>query len=55
LAEENTALETTELQREIELAINLLPEKCRQVFELSRNEDLKYSEIAERMVWLWLV
>ncbi len=49
LAEENTALETTELQREIELAINLLPEKCRQVFELSRNEDLKYSEIAERM------
>lgn len=42
-------LETKELEVEIELALNSLPEKCREVFELSRMEELKYAEIAEKM------
>ncbi|MEP2668407.1 MAG: RNA polymerase sigma-70 factor [Cyclobacteriaceae bacterium] len=42
-------LEVKELEREIELAINTLPEKCRMVFEMSRFEGLKYAEIAVKM------
>jgi RNA polymerase sigma-70 factor (ECF subfamily) len=49
LTEVNSGLETSELEREIEMAIQLLPEKCRMVFELSRKEDLKYAEIAQKM------
>jgi len=44
-----STVETYELEREITFALNTLPKKCRQVFELSRVEELKYSEIAERM------
>jgi len=39
-------LETAELQSRIKSAIMRLPEKCREVFELSRFENKKYSEIA---------
>jgi RNA polymerase sigma-70 factor, ECF subfamily len=39
-------LETAELEEKIRKALLLLPEKCRQVFELSRFEGKKYSEIA---------
>jgi len=42
-------IEVKELSREIEFALNLLPEKCREVFELSRSEELRYSQIAERL------
>ena len=42
-------LEQDEVAGKIEEALNKLPEKCRQVFELSRFEELKYREIAERM------
>lgn len=35
-----------ELQEQIEKAIQELPEKCRSVFEASRNEGLSYMEIA---------
>jgi RNA polymerase sigma-70 factor (ECF subfamily) len=49
IAEENTAMEIAELEKEIEYAINSLPEKCRQIFELSRHEGLKYQEIAEKL------
>lgn len=42
-------MEVAELEKEIELGINSLPEKCRMVFEMSRMEGLKYSEIAEKM------
>lgn len=38
-----------ELYEEINKAIADLPEKCRQVFQLSRDEGLKYHEIAEKM------
>ncbi len=47
--EHSRTMETEELEREIEMAINSLPEKCRQVFELSRFEGLKYAQIAEQM------
>jgi RNA polymerase sigma-70 factor (ECF subfamily) len=45
----NTSLETSELEKEIEIAIETLPEKCRMVFELNRHEGLKYAQIADKM------
>ena len=47
--EENLTLETAELEKEIEMALQSLPEKCREVFELNRQEGLKYAEIAEKL------
>lgn len=38
-----------EIQNQIQQALNQLPEKCREVFELSRFEELKYHEIASRL------
>src|SRR5690606_15933987 len=38
-----------ELQRQLQQALRQLPEKCRTVFQLSRFEELKYQEIAERL------
>jgi len=38
-----------ELTAEIKKAINELPEKCRQIFLMSRNENLKYHEIADKL------
>lgn len=38
-----------ELKNKIENAINELPEKCREVFKLSRFEHLKYQEIADQL------
>ncbi len=37
-----------ELEKKIEDSIQELPEKCREIFLLSREEGLKYHEIAER-------
>lgn len=39
-------LELKELQEQISLALNELPEQCRTIFQMSRFEDLKYREIA---------
>jgi len=39
----------TELKTKIDLAINDLPEKCREIFVLSRYENLKYQEIASKL------
>lgn len=39
----------SELQKRISKAIATLPDKCRMVFLLSREKELKYSEIAEAM------
>ena len=38
-----------ELRERFKRALNLLPEKCRMVFYLSRFEELKYQEIAQRL------
>lgn len=42
-------LEFDELKEKIDLAIQNLPEHCRVVFEMSRFEDLKNREIAEKL------
>lgn len=50
--EEGTAhdfLELEELQSKIKYALDELPEKCRQIFEMSRFEEKKYKEIAEEL------
>ncbi len=43
------SIETKELAIEIDFALNLLPERCREVFELSRFEDMKYAQIATHL------
>ena len=45
---ENT-LETEDLQSKIDNTLDNLPEKCRQVFVLSRFEDMSYKEIATEL------
>jgi RNA polymerase sigma-70 factor (ECF subfamily) len=47
--EQADRLVEVELAAEIRKAINELPEKCRQIFVLSRDENLKYKEIADQM------
>jgi RNA polymerase sigma-70 factor (ECF subfamily) len=42
-------IEENELMVKLYSAIDSLPEKCRQVFELSRFEELKQQEIADRL------
>lgn len=42
-------LEVKELQEKIAIAVKNLPEHCRIVFEMSRFEELKNREIAERL------
>ncbi len=46
---EDTHMEFDELQSKIKEALQVLPPKCRQVFELSRFEEKKYREIAEEL------
>lgn len=36
----------TELERAVRSAVDALPERCREVFQLSRDQGLKYAEIA---------
>lgn len=40
---------TTELQQAINHALDTLPTQCRRVFEMSRVEQLSYSEIADQL------
>lgn len=42
-------VELSELQKELQLAIEALPEQCRIIFQMSRFEELKYKEIADRL------
>ena len=44
----HSLLANKELEEKIEDAIQALPEKCRQIFLLSRKEGLKYNEIASK-------
>ncbi|RZM30575.1 MAG: RNA polymerase sigma-70 factor [Pedobacter sp.] len=45
----NAEIMATELENNIHSAINELPEKCRNVFQLSRFEQMKYQEIADAL------
>lgn len=42
-------LELKELEDRLEAALKELPEKCRTIFQMSRFEELKYQEIADRL------
>ena len=42
-------LETQELQAKIDAGILTLPDRCREIFILSRYEELKYAAIAEKL------
>ena len=42
-------LETAELETRIKKALMQLPERCREIFELSRFENKKYAEIAVQL------
>jgi RNA polymerase sigma-70 factor, ECF subfamily len=41
--------DSSNLEKKIEKALQLLPDQCRRVFELSRIDGLKYKEIAEQL------
>lgn len=47
--EENGNMELMDLREKLAVALNELPEKCRTIFQLSRFEELKYQEIADRL------
>jgi RNA polymerase sigma-70 factor (ECF subfamily) len=38
-----------ELEEQLRIVINELPEQCRTVFQLSRFDGLKYTEIADQL------
>ncbi|HAF31248.1 MAG TPA: RNA polymerase sigma-70 factor [Bacteroidales bacterium] len=42
-------LNAKELSNVINIALNSLPERCREIFNMSREEGLKYHEIAEKL------
>ena len=42
-------LQAKELESKLGAALNELPEQCRTVFQMSRFEELRYREIAERL------
>ncbi len=48
-SDQTTFMEMDELQEKFEAALQQLPEKRRQIFELSRFEEKKYHEIAEEL------
>lgn len=39
----------SELERRLQAAINELPEQCRTIFQMSRFEELRYLDIADRL------
>lgn len=47
--ETGSGMELLDLKEKLQQALNELPEKCRTVFQLSRFEELKYQEIADRL------
>ncbi|GAO43435.1 RNA polymerase sigma-70 factor [Flavihumibacter petaseus] len=42
-------LQLGELQRQLDQALQELPEQCRTIFQMSRFEELKYQEIADKL------
>jgi len=49
MAFEEDQFAAADLESKIAKALNSLPEKCRQVFEMSRYQDKKYQEIADEL------
>ncbi|MRG48895.1 RNA polymerase sigma-70 factor [Chitinophaga sp. SYP-B3965] len=47
--EVHLSLQARELENKLEAALEKLPERCREVFVLSRKQQLKYAEIASVM------
>jgi RNA polymerase sigma-70 factor (ECF subfamily) len=47
--EDDDRLAAEDLQNRIDQALSQLPEKCRQVFEMSRYRQMKYQEIADEL------
>lgn len=47
--EDNDLLLTEELSQLISRSIDELPDGCREIFQMSRFEDMKYREIADRL------
>lgn len=45
----SSKLQLSELQQKLDIALNELPEQCRTIFQMSRFEELKYQEIADRL------
>lgn len=45
----SNSIEATELSEAITRTLNQLPERCREIFILSRFDGLKYQEIAEKL------
>lgn len=48
-SEVSDPLVAEEIRKKIRAATEALPEKCREVFLLNRNEQMKYHEIAEKL------
>ena len=48
-SDEYSQIEFRELSRQIQHAIDELPEKCREVFRLNRFEQMKYQQIADHL------
>ncbi len=42
-------LKLKELQQRLDIAMKTLPEQCRTIFQMSRYEELKYLEIADKL------
>ena len=42
-------LQSKELEKKIQFALNELPEQCRTIFQMSRFEEMKYREIADQL------
>ncbi len=49
LVDESDSIEVAELNEAITRTLNQLPERCREIFILSRFDGLKYQEIADRL------
>lgn len=52
MADSNNAayeIELSELEDRLDVALKELPEKCRTIFQMSRFEELRYQEIADKL------
>lgn len=48
MSDTSDTMVAAELEMKIEIAIQSLPEKCKEIFEMNRREGLKYAQIAEK-------